>query len=102
MIVTIAEYKAHNYIEHNEFDPLLTGYIEAAQDHVERVIGYKFAETYGGTDQDPVPPALKQAVILLASHWWENRAAASGENALRQVPLGVADILREYRNWSWS
>lgn len=81
-------------------DALLERKIAAAQDHLERILGFKIEATYGGDDQDPIPPALIEATSQLAAHWYENREATTGA-AMMTVPFGVADIVREFREWSF-
>lgn len=80
-------------------DALLQRKLDAAQNHVERLLGFKIEATYGGEEQDPVPPALIEAVTQLASWWYENREAA-GE-AAREVPFGVREIVTEYREFTF-
>lgn len=55
---------------------------------VEFVCGY-------GAPAD-VPPAIKQAVLMLISHWNENREAA-GPDGLSAIPFGVSVLLQPYR-----
>lgn len=74
--------------------------IAAAQDHVERWLGYKIEATYGGAGQSPIPPSLVEAVCQLAAWWYENRETAS-EISFREVPFGVAEIVSSYRGWSF-
>lgn len=74
--------------------------VAAAQDHIERWLGYKIEATYGGEDQDPVPPSLIEAVCQLAAWWYENRETAS-EVSLQEVPFGVLQIVHGYRDWSF-
>lgn len=81
-------------------DTLLTRLLDAAQDHVERHLGILIEETYGGVGQDPVPPSLVQAVLLLAAHWYEHREGAS-EGAVREIPFGVREIITEYREFTF-
>jgi uncharacterized phage protein (predicted DNA packaging) len=80
-------------------DALLGRKIAAAQNHIERLLGFKIEETFGGEDQEPVPPVLAEAVCQLASWWYENREAA-GDGA-REVPFGVQEIITEYREFSF-
>lgn len=82
-------------------DALITHAIEAAQDHIERLLGYKIEEVYGGTDQDPVPPSLKQCVMLTAASWYENREAVLVGVSGQELPFGVWPIVNEYREWSF-
>lgn len=78
---------------------LLQKKVDAAQNHVERLLGFKVEERFGGEDQEPVPPALIEAVMQLAAWWFENREAA-GDGA-RSMPFGVEEIVTEYREWSF-
>ena len=80
-------------------DNLLQRKLDAAQNHVERLLGYVIEDTFGGEDQAPIPPALVEAVSQLAAHWYEQREAA-GES-MREVPFGVNQIVNEYREWTF-
>lgn len=80
-------------------DALLELKLEAAQNHIERLLGYKIAETFGGAGQDPVPPSLVEAILQLAAWWYENREAAGA--GAREVPFGVREIVAEFREWSF-
>lgn len=72
---------------------------QAAQNHVERLLGYRIEERFGGEDQEPVPSALAEAVMQLAAWWFENREA--GGDGARAMPFGVEEIVTEYREWSF-
>lgn len=76
-------------------DLLLQRKLDAAQNHVERMLGYGIAERF---DLD-VPPVLAEAVSQLAAHWYEHREAA-GEG-LQALPFGVDQIVAEYRDYSF-
>lgn len=80
-------------------DAMLQRKLDAAQNHVERLLGFKIEATFGGEGQDPVPPALVEAVLQLGAWWYENRETA-GEGA-REVPFGVREIITEYRDFSF-
>jgi hypothetical protein len=84
-----------------EFDDavLIESKIEAAQNYIERWLGYPIATRFGGEGQDPVPPSLKEAVCQLTAWWFENRETA-GEGA-REMPFGVSDIVDCYRDRSF-
>lgn len=43
-----------------------------------------------------VPEELKQAILMLVSHWYENRNAAS-EKAMTEIPLGVEAMIGLHR-----
>lgn len=82
-------------------DALLTRKIEAAQDHIERLLGFKIEGTFGGQDQDPVPASLVEAVSQLAAHWYEQRETAIAGQAMASIPFGVWEIVTEYREWEF-
>lgn len=52
--------------------------------------------TLGESSSANVPANLRTAVLLLAAHLYQNREAVSGEG-LSELPLGVAETVREYR-----
>ena len=79
-------------------DALMQGKIDAAQDHVERQLGYKIADQFGGWGQDPVPASIKHAVLSLAAHWYDARGA-TGRDA--EAPYWVDDIISTYRGWTF-
>lgn len=82
-------------------DALLGRKIEAAQDHLERLLGFRIEESYGGSGQSAIPPALVEATCQLAAHWYENRESAVVGVTAQALPFGLADIVREYREWSF-
>lgn len=103
-IVTLEELKAQlNFTDGlgTADDALMTAKIAAAQDHIERLLGYKIEEVYPGAPDDPVPASLSQAVLMLAAHWYENREAVIVGVTAMPMPLGVREIVREYREWSF-
>jgi uncharacterized phage protein (predicted DNA packaging) len=69
----------------------------AAQGYVEAHIGFTFAERY---EEDPPPEPLLQAVLMLASHWYEMREATSAER-IQPVPFGLMEIIQTYRDWTF-
>lgn len=79
-------------------DELLEGKIEAAQAHIERLLGYKLADEFPGSS---VPADLKEAIRLLTAHWYENREASIVGVSAQEIPYGIRDIVREHRNWSF-
>lgn len=87
-------------------DDLIELKIDSAQNHIERLLGFRIEQEYPPTADDPtastVPPALAECVCQLAAHWYENREAVLiGVNG-QSLPLGVNDIVNEFRNWSWA
>jgi hypothetical protein len=80
-------------------DALLEKKLDAAQNHVERLLGFKIEETFGGADQDPIPPALIECVLQLAAWWYENREAAAERAQI--LPFGVQEIVAEFREFTF-
>lgn len=53
--------------------------------------------TAGFGDADDVPAALKQAILLLAGHWYENREAVNIGNITTELPMAVNALIAPYR-----
>ena len=98
MIVDLATVKQQLGVTTDLDDAMIERKIGAAQDHVERLLGYKIEEEFA---PGAIPPSLVEAVCQLAAHWYENREATLVGVSAQQLPLGVQDILREYRSWSF-
>jgi uncharacterized phage protein (predicted DNA packaging) len=102
-ILTVANLKEHLSFTDDigsADDALLARLIDGAQNHIERLLGFKIEDTFGGEDQDPIPPALVEAVAQLAAHWYDQREASS-DLALREVPFGLREIVTEYREFTF-
>lgn len=85
-------------------DALMARKIAAAQDHIERLLGFKIETTYPPVGDPPVstiPPALVEAVCQLAAHWYENREATLVGVTAQELPFGVWNIVNEYREYSF-
>ena len=61
-------------LSHDEDDGLLRGYIAAALAYAE---GYQHHPSGFYTD-NPMPPTTEQAVVMLASHFYESRDGSTG------------------------
>lgn len=103
-IVTIDELHAQLALaepfELHQDDPLLQRKLDAAQGHLERILGFRIEDRFGGAGQPAVPPSLREAVCQLAAWWYEQREAAVVETA-REIPFGVSELVREFRDWSF-
>jgi uncharacterized phage protein (predicted DNA packaging) len=98
VIVTLDDVKAQLNQALDIDDDLIGRKIAAAQNHVENLIGFKIEEQY---TPSKIPPALRECVMLLAAHWYENREASLvGVNA-QALPFGLLDIVNEFRCWSF-
>ena len=93
--------KANLIIDHSADDDLLRGFITAA---------VSYAESYqhipeGTYSENPMPATTEQAVIMLASHFYESRDGSTGgffadnPQAAQQVWNTVNLLLRLDRRW---
>ena len=88
-------------LEHEADDPLLKGYITAAISYAE---SYQHIPT-GTYAKTEMPPTTEQAVIMLASHFYESRDGSTGGffgdnvQAGQQVWNTVNLLLRLDREW---
>ena len=93
--------KANLILEHNEDDELLKMYITAAVSYAE---SYQHISE-GYYSENPMPPTTEQAVIMLASHFYESRDGSTGGffadnvQAGQQVFNTVNLLLRLDRDW---
>ena len=93
--------KQNLILEHNEDDELLKMYLTAAVSYAESY--QHIPENY--YSENPMPPTTEQAVIMLASHFYESRDGSTGgffadsTNASAQVWNTVNILLRLDRRW---
>ena len=93
--------KANLILEHSADDALLESYITAAVSYAESY--QHIPENY--YSENPMPPTTEQAVIMLASHFYESRDGSTGgffadsTNASAQVWNTVNLLLRLDRDW---
>ena len=97
----LSKVKANLILEHTADDELLKGYITAAVSYAE-----SYQHIPEGTYQDaPMPPTTEQAVIMLASHFYESRDGSTGgffadnTGAAQQIWNTVNLLLRLDRRW---
>lgn len=101
MDTPLEKVKANLIITHSADDALLKSYITAA---------VAYAESYqhipeGFYKENPMPPTTEQAVIMLASHFYESRDGSTGgffadnTGAAQQVWNTVNLLLRLDRRW---
>lgn len=95
-IVTLADQKANLGIIDDADDTLIEAKLEAAQAHIEMVLGYAIEEEFV-----TAPADLAEAVRSLAAHFYENREASVVGVSVSEMPMSVADILRERRGYSF-
>ena len=92
-MVTLEEAKRQVRVtpESTEFDLDLQQCLDAAADHL--------ASIDVDMTVDPLPPALRHAVLMLVGHFFENREATNAEQ-IRFTPLGVDRLIAPYRGVS--
>jgi len=100
------------YIDIEGVEQTLTGFQEALTDEPARLkpefdkfwpdtrlvveaVKVEFTAGFGLASTD-VPDAIRQAIIMTASHWYEHREAAS-ELKVEEVPLGAQALLQGQR-----
>jgi len=92
--------KANLIIPHDEDNEIITDCILAAIDYAE---GYQHV-VYG--EDDKLPPATVQGVVMLASHFFESRDGATAgffadkSNAAAQVWQAVNRLFSMNKRWS--
>lgn len=93
--------KKNLILKHNEDNELLKMYITAAVSYAE---SYQHISE-GYYSENPMSPTTEQAVIMLASHFYESRDGSTGgffadsTNASAQVWNTVNLLLRLDRRW---
>lgn len=101
MDTLLEKVKANLILQHNEDDELLQLFINAA---------VSYAESFQHIDENyyannPMSPTTEQAIIMLASHFYESRDGSTGGffadsvQAGRQVWNVVNNLLRLNRIW---
>lgn len=99
-IVTVDDFKMQSRVDGDEENDSLQLMLDAAQAHINRLLGFKIEAIYGGDSQPTVPPDLQQCVLLLATHWYEFREAGTTDE-VKSIPFGVEAIVNEHREWSF-
>lgn len=99
MALDLATLKAHCNVTGSDDDDLLMRLLNAAKAHTVARLGFAIddaTEFPSGTPDD-----LEQAVFMLAAHWYENREASIAGVTIQTVPFGYADILANYRTYTF-
>lgn len=104
MTVDLVAAKAHLNVTTDIDDNLITRLISASQSWLEAQLGYKISEKYppaGSPAVSTVPADLEQGQLMLIAHWYANREASVVSVSAQEMPLGLPDIVMNYRNWSF-
>lgn len=93
MSVSLDLLKSQMNLTGTDDDALLSHKIAAAEQWISDQIGKDMA------DIDPMPATLTEAVLQLAAAWYEQREAVLIGIGANEVPFGVRDLIRPYREW---
>lgn len=74
-------------------DVLLQHYLDAAEEWILNFVN--------GTPADLAAASLKQAAVMLAAYWFEQRETAI-DMRIDAVPFGVLDLVAQHRKWSFT
>lgn len=100
MALDLTTLKAHCNVTEATDDAVLTRLLAAATAHFEQQVGYVLDDE----DElpDGVPADIEQAVLMIAAHWYENREATLVGVVAQELPIGVADVIRNRRVYSYA
>jgi uncharacterized phage protein (predicted DNA packaging) len=88
--ITLIDAKHFLRVEHDDDDTLINALIATARLQVEARTGLDLTV-------DPVPEPLKQAIRLLAAHWYEHRGLTVEAAGQAPLPLTVHTLLSPYK-----
>lgn len=94
-VVGLEEQKRHMNVDFDEDDDLISTKIDVAESYTTDLIGENIAE------MNPVPGALRQAIMMLAAHFYENREATSFDGRANEMPFGFLSLISPYRRWGF-
>ena len=98
-IVMLDEMKSELGITDSVDDALISAKIDAAQAHLEALLGYRIADEFGEPPLPVVPGDLITAVKMLTAHWFENREATIVGVSAMETPHGVWEIVANRRRY---
>ena len=97
---TIEELKAQTNLDHDEDNALLTTYANAAKNVIENYLNRKLHNDFV-PDSDSkgivVNDAIKVAIMMLVSHWYDNREAVTINGNASVLPLAYQMLINPYR-----
>jgi uncharacterized phage protein (predicted DNA packaging) len=99
MAVDIDDLKAQLVVEGSDDDGILARLLTAATYFVQSQIG--FAIDDAAEFPDGTPADLEHAILMIAASWFENREAVISGTIIASVPMGVDEIVANYRRYSF-
>jgi hypothetical protein len=121
MLISVQELRNHLNLELGEEEDLfLENKLAAAEQSIGKFMGVDLEVTYyvpdscvageeEGEFECPAPPAgkallpapLREAILQLAAHFYENREPVLVGAGAQALPYNVFDLVGPYRNWSF-
>ena len=95
--LSISDIKKHSRIDYDCEDALLELYGDAAEETVMNIIGRDYDDIVAtfGTEDTPIPAAIRQASLILVDTSYMQRTAVSTQN-LYAVPYGFDTLVKPY------
>lgn len=91
--------KAHLNITDDADDELLDQQLAAAILHTAHLVEIIVDDEPVALSWDNAPADVRQAIMMLAGHWYENREATLVGVSAQATPFGYHDLLLAYRRW---
>lgn len=92
-------YQCHIDSDDDAEDVMLELYLNASLKHAEKIVNrhlYDDAVPEDDPDGLVIDDDVKLALMLLVSHWYENREPVS-HDSVNTIPFGVEAILKQHR-----
>lgn len=94
---TLEEFKDHARIDFSDDNALIQTYLDSATDYLS---GFLIDDPEADDSTSDPSPALKQATLLIASSWYQQRET-SIDATLREIPFGAREIINNIRSWNF-
>lgn len=92
---TDQDYCALVYPNENESYPSTRDFPKSV--HVEYVAGYEDSGASPVVESDNVPNEIKQAILLLIGHWYENRESSTAGIVINTVKIAYNALITNYK-----
>ncbi len=96
-IVTLATAKQHLNITDEADDAVIQSKINAAEAHIEQLLGFTLASGFGSSTG--VPDDVREAILQLTGHFYENREASLVGISAEEIPFGVWPLIAAHREY---
>ena len=81
---------------------LVRSKLVAATDWIATYAGIKIEMCASDDEEDErpdVPPRVREAILMLAAHLYNNRESVLVGVTAQELPFGILDLLADYRGW---